>query len=171
MIGNNHHNLNNQCQVWFSNLHGIRSNFSFSLRLPLYKDRKVFKRGWIRGTSGRIQPSRNYVSSRDRFRASTLVRALDPLWSRLWAVCVVDGAARWWSGSICSKSSIKVGVGVVIILLSFFFFWTSVVLRDFPRFVVDRCVYFQYYSSILVTWSLESLLTLVIFVSILNKMN
>lgn len=165
MIGNNHHNLNNQCQVWFSNLHGKRSNFSFSLRLPLYKDRKVFKRGWIRGTSGRIQPSRNYVSSRDRFRASTLVRALDPLWSRLWAVCVVDGAARWWSGSICSKSSIKVGVGVVIILLSFFFFLTSVVLRDFPRFVVDRCVYFQYYSSILVTWSLESLLTLVILVS------
>lgn len=157
--------------MWFSNLHGKRSNFSFSLRLPLYKDRKVFKRGWIRGTSGRIQLSRNYVSSRDRFRASTLVRALDPLWSRLWAVCVVDGAARWWSGSICSKSSIKVGVGVVIILLSFFFFWTSVVLRDFPRFVVDRCVYFQYYSSILVTWSLESLLTLVIFVSILNKMN
>lgn len=141
--------------MWFSNLHGKRSNFSFSLRLPLYKDRKVFKRGWIRGTSGRIQLSRNYVSSRDRFRASTLVRALDPLWSRLWAVCVVDGAARWWSGSICSKSSIKVGVGVII-LLSFFFFWTSAVLRDFPRFVVDRCVYFQYYSSILVTWSLES---------------
>lgn len=135
MIGNNHHNLNNQCQVWFSNLHGIRSNFSFSLRLPLYKDRKVFKRGWIRGTSGRIQPSRNYVSSRDRFRASTLVRALDPLWSRLWAVCVVDGAARWWSGSICSKSSIKVGVGVVIILLSFFFFLN---IRGFTRFSTIR---------------------------------
>lgn len=71
-----------------------RSSLSLSPpRLLLYKDRKVFKRGWIRGTSGRIQPSRNYVSSRDRFRAS-FVHDRSSTWPPLEPPLSVVDAAR-----------------------------------------------------------------------------
>lgn len=116
-------------------------------RLLLYKDRKVFKRGWIRGTSGRIQPSRNYVSSRDRFRAS-FVHDRSSTWPPLEPPLSVVDAARGGQDRYAPRARSRCRC----YYRSFFSLRTSAVSCDFPRSIrcgQVRVSYFQY-SSILV---------------------
>lgn len=125
-----------------------RSSLSLSPpRLLLYKDRKVFKRGWIRGTSGRIQPSRNYVSSRDRFRAS-FVHDRSSTWPPLEPPLSVVDAARGGQDRYAPRARSRCRC----YYRSFFSLRTSAVSCDFPRSIrcgQVRVSYFQY-SSILV---------------------
>lgn len=76
--------------------------------------------------------------------SSTVVRVLDPLWSRLWVVCVVDGAAR--GGQDRYARRVRSRRRCYYRSFFFFFFRTSAVLCDFPRSI--RCGQVRVFVSV-----------------------